>query len=324
MESTALADHVKSKLETFISRWWARWKTDWLREEPFDWRALVTILVGAVVLFPLTSRLPMLGWEWPLHLGGMFDDTYPPWLQLALKPLSILPIRTGLSLLYGAFMIAIAMLTVRAAADQSRLSKFAAAALALATPVVPILLWEGNMVMVVMVGMAILPVGIPWALVQPHLMTFALLSRRRWTIWAAAFGVVTVLIWGLWPLQTIGLLGGSTSHIIAMGWLPMGWPVLVIGLFMLPFTHAHPYRLMAVGTFLLPYVMAVHMVLLLPAIGEVKGWRRVLLFGAAWLILITPAFAVLWAKYVTMIFPFAVWWMLRPQNTHTVQETKSG
>lgn len=312
--STTFVTQLKSQSVSRIANWWAMWKTDWLKDEPFDWRALVTIIVGAVILFPLTSQMPMVGWEWPLILGGAFDDTYPPWLQLALKPLSVLPIRTGLSLLFGAFMLAVAVRTVRAAAGQSRVSKMMAAALALGTPPVLMLLWEGNMAMVVTVGITVLPFGLPWALVQPHLASFALLSRRKWTLWAAVFGIATVLIWGLWPLQTFGLLGKSTGHIIAMGWIPMGWPLLLIGLLMLPFTHAHPLRLMAVGTFLLPYVMAVHMVLLLPAIGEVKGWRRVLLFGLAWLTLFTPAFTVLWAKYLTMIFPFAVWWLLRPRT----------
>jgi hypothetical protein len=120
-------------------------------------------------------------------------------------------------------------------------------------------------------------------------------------------------MWGLWPLQTVGLLRKSTGHIIAMGWLPMGWPLLLIGLLMLPFTHAHPLRLMAVGTFVLPYVMAVHMVLLLPVIGAVKGRERVLLFILAFLTLLPASIGLLWAKYLTMLFPLAVWWFLRPK-----------
>lgn len=314
MTVSNLVGQLRNRSTSYLVRWWAAWKVDWLKPEPFDWRALIVIVAGAFILLPLTSRLPMVGWEWPLHVGGAFNDTYPPWLQFAIKPFTIWHWRTGLSLLYGGFMIAVAILTLKAASGQTLISKFSAAVLALCTPLVPMLLWEGNLAMVVMIGMAILPFGIPWALVQPHLAAFGLLARRKWTIWALVFGLITLLIWGLWPLQTFGLLGKSTGHPIALGWIAMGWPTLVIGLLMLPFTNANPRRLMAVGTFLLPYVMAVHMILLVPAVGEVKGWRRLLLFGLAWFTLITPALYVVWAKYLTMLFPFAVWWLLRPRK----------
>jgi len=321
MSSVTVATRFKTRSISYLFRWWTAWKVDWLKPEPFDWRALVFIIIGAVILLPLTSRLPTVGWEWRLHVEGLFNDTYPPWLQPGIKPLTIWPERVGLWLLYGAFMTALGILTVRAAAGQSRASMLSAAALALLTPLVPMLLWEGNMAMVVVIGMAFLPFGIPWALVQPHLAAFALLARRKWIIWAAVFGVLTILIWGLWPLQTFGLLGKSTGHPIAMGWMAIGWPALAIGLLMLPFTNANPYRLMALGTFLLPYVMAVHMILLVPAIGELKGWRRLLLFGLAWFTLLTPTLYIVWAKYLTMLFPFAVWWLLRPQKNLTPEKS---
>lgn len=161
-------------------------------------------------------------------------------------------------------------------------------------------------------GIVALPLGIPWATVQPHLAPWALLARRSWTLWGLGFLTLTLIVWGPWPIQILTNVEGSLGQPIAMGWINLGWPILLVGLVLLPFTNADPLRLIAAGAFVAPYLMAVHLVLLLPAIGRVTGWRRVVLWLSAWLTLLPAMFYSDAAKLAAMIFPLAVWWLLRP------------
>jgi hypothetical protein len=258
----------------------------------------------------------MLGWEWPFYASGQIDATYPPYLYLALKPLSIWDWRTGVGLLNGPLLMTVAVSTAREALRQGdrRSSRLSAAALALLTAPVLMLMWEGHAAPVTLFGLLALPFGVPYALIQPHIAPWSLLARRRWTLFAIGFGLLTLAIWGLWPLQVIGLASSSIAHPIAMGWSRLGWPVLLVGLLMLLNINADPLRLMAMGAFITPYANAVHFVLLLPAIGRVRGWRRLLLWLGAWLAVLPYGFGSIPAKYAAMLFPLAVWWFLRPQS----------
>ncbi len=47
---------LRTRLKAFLA--------DWKKDEPFDWRGTLTIIVGTVLLLPLTRRLPMLSFEW--------------------------------------------------------------------------------------------------------------------------------------------------------------------------------------------------------------------------------------------------------------------
>jgi hypothetical protein len=99
-----------------------------------------------------------------------------------------------------------------------------------------------------------------------------------------------------------------------MGWQNLGWPVLAVGLILLIFSNADPLRLIAVGMFVAPYIMPVHMLLLTPAIGRVQGWRRVLIWAAAQLPFLPVMFSTLESKYIAMLFPLIVWWIVRPRE----------
>ncbi|MBZ0297028.1 MAG: hypothetical protein K8L99_30995 [Anaerolineae bacterium] len=289
---------------------------DWRKPEPFDWRATLVILGGAVLLLPLTQRLPLLAFEWYLHTWGEYDQGYPPWLQLSIKPLTIWPQHTGASLLQGILLMSVAVAVLKAASSYPLRSKLGAVALALCSAPVLMLLWEGNLTILTLFGLVALPFGAPYALLQPHLTSWALLARRSWMLWGLALAVISLLIWGFWPevlwarKETQGLAAQ-----LAMGWLPLGWPLLVIGLLMLPFTNADPLRLMAVGAFCAPYMLSAHLVLLLPAIGRVGGRKRLLLWLLSWLTLLPPMFIDNIAKYPVMLFPLAVWWLLRPDQS---------
>jgi len=300
------------RLRVWIQARLGAYLRDWNQKESFDWRSVAAIIAGTVILFPLFVQLPNLGLEWYHFDLGTWDVSYPPWMPLAISPLKLWGWRTGLALLTGLLFMSTAVAAAREARMRGRASMLGAAALAVTTAPVLMLTWLGNVAPLTLFGLVALPFGIPWATLQPHLAPWALLARRQWTIWGIAFLALTFLIWGFW-FSRYFTLSGILAHPIAMGWQNLGFPFLVIGLVMLVFTNADPLRLIAVGAFVTPYLMPHHLLLLPPAIGRTQGYARLVLWGSAWLTLFPPMFAPhLWAKYVAMLFPLVVWWLLRP------------
>lgn len=105
-------------------------------------------------------------------------------------------------------------------------------------------------------------------------------------------------------------VGDRIQHPSAFGWINLGWPIILIGIVLLIRTPAEPLPLMAAGSFLSPFLMPQHFVLLLPALGYVRGWRRLALWAGSWL-LIVPLMFNGWPKYLALGFPLLVWWFTR-------------
>jgi hypothetical protein len=289
----------------------AAFASEWVQPVTFDWQPVLAILLGAVALAPLTSLLPVLGWDWYFFVQGGWNATYPPWLSVAIAPLAVWDWRVGLALLNGLLLMTVAIATARETKGSSR-RPFGAILLTLLTPPVFMLLWLGNVASLTLLGLVALPVGVPYTVLQPHLASWAILARRQWMLWGIGFFVLTLVVWGWWPGQVLGQLGSSLAHPLAMGWQILGWPVAVAGGVLLLLSNADPFRLIAAGAFLTPYLMPQHFVLLIPAIGRAEGKWRWLLWASAWLTLLPAMFLTTWSKYVAMLFPLAVWWVLRP------------
>jgi len=300
----------------------ARLLEDWLKREPFDWSAVAAIVLGSLALWPLTLRLPFLGHDWIVYFSviGQYGDVlfdfaaYPPWLQAVLQPFMLGTQMQGLALVNAVLIMTVAVAAAREARQFGRGQRLGAAVLAAATPIIPMLWWQGNIAGLVLLGYVGMPFTVPLLLLQPGLTVWAVIARRQWIVWAVLFGLLSILIWGLWPLSLWATIGGRAAHPMSMGWQVLGWPILLLGLSLLVFSNADPLRLMAVGAFLTPYLMPVHLVMLLPALGRVRGYRTILLWLAAWLTLLPAMFLNDWSKYVAMLFPLAVWWFLRPER----------
>jgi hypothetical protein len=294
----------------------AEFSKDWTKNEPFEWRAVLACIIGGIILTPITTQLPALGYEWYvffLNLKGSAAQ-YPPWTEAALYPFTVWSPRVGLGFLFGFLFMTVAVAAAHEARGQSRRSRLTAALLAILTPPLFMLLWRGNPTGLVLLGVLGLPYGVVYALLQPSIAVWAILARRRWILWAAGFGLLTLVIWGWWPGKMLGAVSELSSHPVAIGWESIGWPVALVGLVLLPFTDADPLHLMAAGTFLIPYLQPAHLLLLVPAIGRVTGWRRIALFLGAWLTALPPMFITPGAKLGAMMFPLMVWWFLRGQK----------
>lgn len=289
---------------------------DWMTG-PTPRRALAAcvVLVSGVILTPLVMQLPLIGWDWQACFGaqgslvpptGDCYTQYPPWTFWILRPLTILPWKVGLS-----FQLSVMLMTVAVSASQGAQRYWEAALLALLTPPVLSLLWLGQIDGLAMWGLLCFPAGMIWALTKPNITVWALFARRQWVIWAVVLGAVSLLIWGLWPVRLLAARSMVYQHPSAMGWGNLGWPVLVLGLLLFPFSGRDPLRLMASGALLMPFVMPYHFLMLLPALGKVCGRRRWLLWGLAWVTLVATAIDGI-PKYVAWSFPVAVWIMVSP------------
>ncbi len=299
---------------------------DWKQPARFDWQSTVAILAGAVLLFPLVVQLPVLGYDWYFFDREAIAN-YPPWVYLVLKPLTIWEWRDGLALLNGLMLATLAVATAREARQQSRAARFVAIAMSIFAAPPLMLMWQGNPAGLVLFGLISLPYGLIYAGLQPHLVFFAVLTRRIWLFWAVGLVSLSFVFFGFWPPALLeDSVTGRLAHPIAMGVAELGIPILLIGLLLLPFTKADPLQSMALGSFFVPYLMSVHFVLLLPALGRVRGYRRWALWLGAWLPLLPVMFTSLESKYAAMVFPLMVWWFLHTQNrdqTARVQQISS-
>ena len=294
---------MKQRLDIFLK--------DWKRHEPFDWKAVCACLVGGLVLWPLVDRLPALGLDWfTFFYPRIFDGLYPPWTETILFPFAQIPWRASFSLMNSLMFMIVAVATAREARVYPLASRLGASVMAITTAPLLILLWQGNIDGLVLLGYVAFPPGVVLSLIKPTIAGWAILARRQWMLWGLGFGVLSIIVWGFWPASLRDVFDYRYYHPMAMGWQNLGWPVALLGLILLVFTNADPLRLMAAGSFLSPYVMPNHYLVLLPALGRVHGWRRWLLWGWAWVVGLVPGFVGI-TRYIALGFPLAVWWLLR-------------
>jgi hypothetical protein len=291
--------------------------SEWGKNPPRfpDWRAAVMVILGAFVLGLLLYRAPLLGWDWffTFRQGGDIAFWYPGWTKLLVSPLAWLPWRWGLAFSNGLMLAAVSVATLHE--SRSRWG-YLAALMAVLSPPVVILLWAGNVDGWMLLGYLLLPWGVPLLLIKPTIGAFALLTRRRWFIAGVIFAVLSVLIWGWWPAQAVGIhvLGDFKHTSSSMGWYVVGWPIGVLGILLLLFTNRKdPIQMMAAGSFVMPYVFPYHFILLLPAFGRVQYVRQLILWLISWTLIVSFDLGTDWA-WVGYFFPLAVWWMLRSGN----------
>jgi hypothetical protein len=132
----------------------------------------------------------------------------------------------------------------------------------------------------------LLPWGAPLALMKPQLSAFALLAKKKWFLAGAIWGVLSLAIWGLWPLNFLMVMEPAwkvewTQDISLFPW------GLLIGVPLLWFSREDEDLLMAAGSFITPHLFPYHFMLLMPALGRMTVFWAVL----TWLVSWTPLLA---------------------------------
>ncbi|MEJ2601460.1 MAG: hypothetical protein P8Z00_24260 [Anaerolineales bacterium] len=261
------------------------------------------ILLGGLLLSPLVARLPVLGWDWYFFIYRNNPDfnilgpnsAYPPYAPIFLDALTWMDWRTSLAILNSLTLVTVAVATWRNG------GKYGSIVLALFTPPFFYLFWTGLPDGLSLLGL--ITGFVPLALIKPQLTFFSMFGNKKLLAWTVIFLVLSLIIWPLWPLK---LGQASFGHSAAFGWEKAGWPVLVLGLLLLAGAGKHTYRLMAAGLLISPFLMPYNFSVLLPVIGEARGWRKVVIWAFAWLTLLGVGMP--WpVKYLNLLFPIAAY-----------------
>jgi hypothetical protein len=147
-------------------------------------------------------------------------------------------------------------------------------------------LFLGNIDGLVLIGLWLLPIGVPLVLIKPQIASFALLANRRSILATIIWIAISFLIWGIWPLRFIGVGGpqwyADWPQDIAL--FPWG---IVIALPLLWLSRGDEDMLMAAGSFGTPHLFPYHFILLMPALARMgRGWAIL-----SWLLAWTPLLA---------------------------------
>jgi hypothetical protein len=280
-----------------------------------DWRALLAIMVGGCVYTLLLLDAPFLGHDY-YWLVESTHGLYSPWTYVVLTPFRFFDSFVGSKILQGFTLSSVAVITYsygRATFENRRGYAIAGVLFALLSPLPWMVLWAGQIDVLILVGVFTQPYGIPLLFAKPTFGIFSVVDNRRDLLVACGFLLVSLIIWGLWPLDTLRVaVSYSAGHLIAMGWLDTIPWVVIPGLVLLLLSNRDPLRLMATGAFLFPYVAPYHFIILLPALGRVKGFAQFFLWLLFFLPFISGGITTLPVKLMTLLLPLGIWLLLAP------------
>lgn len=268
-------------------------------------KLIAYILVGSIIIFPLVTKIPLLGWDWfyffnannPAFNIYLKSSAYPPFTLYIIQLLTWMDWRNSLGLLNSITIMTISLATWKNG------GRFKQIVLALTTPPLWFLMWIGHPDGLVLFGL--ITGIIPLILMKPILSIFGILSDRKLFAWSVLFCAVSIIVWPKWLLS---LQNATIGHEIAMGWADLGWPLLIIGFILIIGAGKDPYRLMAAGCFITPYLMPYHMAIIIPAIGKTRGWRQILLWISSWFVFLGTGLPGKW-HILALIFPLVTYCM---------------
>jgi hypothetical protein len=260
------------------------------------------VVLGGIILTPITSKLPLLGWDWYFFFTShhpvlnIYNPRSPffPFAKYLLMPLTWMPWRDSLALLAGLTYMTIALGTWKSG------GKYGSILLALFTPIPLIALWVGHPEGLALLGM--LTNFVPLAFIKPQLTFWAFLRSKALAFWALFVLGLVIIIWPSWLQVT----GTTWNHDASFGWQALGWPLLILGFLLLAGAGNDPWRLMAAGCFITPDIMPYHMVVLLPAIGRVNGIWKIVVWLTTWLLFIGLGMGGNF-RYINLLFPLCVY-----------------
>ncbi len=270
------------------------------------------VLFGAILLYPLFVRLPLLGWDWYFFFNSYHPtdninhpfSPFFPYTKIFVSLLTWLPWRDSLAILGGITYMSIAL------GAWKNGGKYASVLLAVTTPVSLFDLWVGHPDGLALLGF--LMGFIPLAFVQPQITLWSYLRSKAWIFWA---GITLAFVFILKPTWIHTLTGGAVwGHSASFGWHALGWPVLLLGILLTAGAGSNPWLLMSGGCMLSPDLMPYHLVVFLPAIGKVAGWKKILVWLAAWVVALGTGLGGPW-RWLNLLLPLTIYFSLQtPRN----------
>lgn len=212
----------------------------------------------------------MIGFDWTqFYSQGIVPTFYPPWTQIIVNQLTW-PFLIGLTL--TGFTLAVIKRSVHPVS------------IAMAFFSLPLMwtLFLGQLEGIVLVGL----LGIPWlaplALVKPQVSIFAFGATKKYILVAIIFLLISILIWGLWPINTLNVESfyaeGRYPQNIGLGlW---GLPIALVAIW---FSRGDMDMLMLSGTFMLPHLIPYNLLPVIPAIARLNPKTAIIAVIFSWL-----------------------------------------
>lgn len=141
----------------------------------------------------------------------------------------------------------------------------------------------GNYDGLVVLGLMVLPWGAPLALLKPQISAFALLANRKWFLAGVIWGVISLLIWGFWPLTIYHTIIANPAWreewVQDISLFPWG---LLPAIPLLWFSRGDADLLMAAGSLATPHLFPYHFIVLMPSLGRMKYRWMILTWIFTW------------------------------------------
>jgi hypothetical protein len=249
-----------------------------------------------------------IGFDWYHYYSkGIREPFYPPWMPYV-------------RFLTWPGLIGISYAALALALYQRRASLLAMGAAFLSLPSLWVL-FLGQLDGVVLLGLAALPWLTPLATLKPQLSIFAFFARKEWTIVLIFWIILTMLIWGLWPLgmfqydehmQAIYQLENQPQNITLWPWS------LPVGLVLLWLSRGDMDMLMLAGSFATPHIISYNYFVILPALARINRFLVLALVFISYLPLLANWVGP-WGWYLGHLFPALLWMALyRQRRSHRI------
>lgn len=264
------------------------------------WQYLLFVAAGIVVFSFVGSFLPakgLIGFDWVHFFStGQQEEGlsyYPPWV-------------TYVSYLTWPGLLGLTFTGLALSLYQRRASLLA---MGLAFFTLPALwvIFLGQIEGLIVFGLTSLPWLAPLVTIKPQVGYLAFLARKKdlavLLIWLA----VSVIIWGLWPLNMLTINNFSVleePHDISL-W-PWSLPLVAV---MLWLSRGDEDMLMLAGIFAMPYLHPYHYFVVLPALARLTKGVTVLAVVISWLPLLANWLGP-WAWQLGHLFPLILWFNL--------------
>jgi hypothetical protein len=262
----------------------------------------ISTLLFAIVGF-FVKPDGFLGYDWYHYYShGIREPFYPPWLVYV-------------QWLTWPGLISLSCAGLIIAFYQRRASPLIMGSAFLSWPVLW-LLFLGQLDGLVLLGLTALPWLTPLATLKPQISVFAFLASKRWLVVFILWILLTMLVWGFWPLDMFNydsrwevLYEGATQPQNISLW-PWSIP---FALMLLWLSRGDMDMLMLAGTFVTPHIIPYSYVIVLPAIARVKKWLAIALAAISWLPL-SANWVGDWGWYLGHLFAMILWVALYQQR----------
>lgn len=245
------------------------------------------------IFYMVGSFIPV-GFDWRIFFSqGSLPSIWTPWTAVVIR------------LLNFPLLVALTLFAVVFRTYQNSKSPLPVFLAVLSLPTLWVLIL-GNLDGLVLIGLVVLPWGVPLVLMKPQLAAFVLLAKKSYLIFGLLWLIVSVIIWGPWPLHFLVVLEPDWNAEWVQDITLFPWGIL-LAIPLLWFSRGDEDLLMAAGSFATPHLFPYHFLILMPALGRMSRRWMVICWIISWSPLLANWLGTA-AWHFGNLFVLLLWW----------------